>query len=414
MACKCGSTKHKRIGHSSCPLNPKKQKGCASNNSEDHDISPRTPLPELPTEIKCNIIRIVALTTAKDLFALSAVNRQWRQLCVREVKRLSADLKYPTVTDNRVLKAFYSRRIRSCHKCGRKTARVSAFLPDVLFCMQCENSDPAYQKITKTRALSEYLLTEAALCTVPYIVAKNPHYRSAAPMNLFLVADVERVAHAVHGSKEALEAVQEERRTKRTERAENKTSFFERRRTELESEFLLNGLDIRADSKVCKEYLAKKSCRWSLNDVIRLVKKAHYLYQHTDYPSQLQSLTARRRRPYRYDNYWSDEYDSDDYVYTQEDIDSLQHECLYRLYESSLFPFIASEVCSRCGLATFRSSAKGNTSPFNGFKFPILVKRSNEKEAAKMEREFLDTLQNNFELFTSAYSATCKQNCETE
>ena len=46
------------------------------------------------------------------------------------------------------------------------------------------------ERMTATRAKSEYLLTENDLAQLGYEEARNPHYRNAAPMRLYDVDDL--------------------------------------------------------------------------------------------------------------------------------------------------------------------------------------------------------------------------------
>ncbi|GAA5991453.1 hypothetical protein JCM10908_005712 [Rhodotorula pacifica] len=57
----------------------------------------------------------------------------------------------------------------------------------------------AKQRITKTTARSGYKLSESELGQLPYVEKRNPHYRSAAPMQLYVEAKVERLAYKLHG-----------------------------------------------------------------------------------------------------------------------------------------------------------------------------------------------------------------------
>ncbi|KAJ3082817.1 hypothetical protein HK102_001444 [Quaeritorhiza haematococci] len=64
--------------------------------------------------------------------------------------------------------------------------------------------DAGRNQITKGRAMSEYRLTEDMISLLDCRYVRNPHYKSAAPMNLFKLADVISLAYFVHGGKEGL------------------------------------------------------------------------------------------------------------------------------------------------------------------------------------------------------------------
>jgi hypothetical protein len=59
-----------------------------------------------------------------------------------------------------------------------------------------------YAKITKGRALKEYSLREVDLLTLPRIYKQNPHYRSAAQMQLFSIDDVAAASKARQQAKQ--------------------------------------------------------------------------------------------------------------------------------------------------------------------------------------------------------------------
>jgi hypothetical protein len=59
-----------------------------------------------------------------------------------------------------------------------------------------------YRLITKSRAVGDYRLTADDLQGLEYIAARNPHYSTAAPMQLFLQAQVKQLAAGRWGSSE--------------------------------------------------------------------------------------------------------------------------------------------------------------------------------------------------------------------
>jgi hypothetical protein len=91
---------------------------------------------------------------------------------------------------------------RPCTECGKRTQAWHPIL-EIYVCRDCQFSTPEkYRLITKTRAVGDYRLTAADLGKLEYIAARNPHYSTSAPMQLFLKAQVEQLAAGRWGSPE--------------------------------------------------------------------------------------------------------------------------------------------------------------------------------------------------------------------
>jgi len=89
-----------------------------------------------------------------------------------------------------------------CSDCGRVTQRSHPIL-DVSLCRDCQHADPKkYGFITKTRALQEYRLTKEDLAKLGVFERDNPHYKVAAPMQLYLHRQIRDLAGAKYGSDE--------------------------------------------------------------------------------------------------------------------------------------------------------------------------------------------------------------------
>jgi hypothetical protein len=74
---------------------------------------------------------------------------------------------------------------------------------ELYLCRDCQFSMPEkYKLITKTRAIGDYRLTADDLSRLDYIAARNPHFSTAARMQLFLQAQVEQLAAGRWGSPE--------------------------------------------------------------------------------------------------------------------------------------------------------------------------------------------------------------------
>lgn len=66
------------------------------------------------------------------------------------------------------------------------------------------------KRMCASRARDEYDLTEAELATLEVEYARNPHYRSAAPMRLYLISDLEAAAQAKRAAETAREEYERE------------------------------------------------------------------------------------------------------------------------------------------------------------------------------------------------------------
>jgi hypothetical protein len=119
--------------------------------------------------------------------------------------------------------------------------RVCGVCEEPLFakvCRACAHKHAGgAEKIPKTRAKSEYRLSDAVLADLPHEVAANPRYRRAAPMRLYRHEDLMGAAFAKHGDayEMALTA------GRRTEREAERVRALNARRKEIEA--LLRGLD---------------------------------------------------------------------------------------------------------------------------------------------------------------------------
>lgn len=89
-----------------------------------------------------------------------------------------------------------------CSHCGKATERIHPIL-DIPLCAKCQRSDPnKYQYITKTRAIEHYRLKAKDLAALGVHEVDNPHYKKAAPMQLYLLTQVKQLAQEKWGSVE--------------------------------------------------------------------------------------------------------------------------------------------------------------------------------------------------------------------
>jgi hypothetical protein len=89
-----------------------------------------------------------------------------------------------------------------CVDCGKPTLRIHPIL-DIPLCAGCQREDQdKYRYITKTRAMEHYRLRPSDLATLGVHEVDNPHYKIAAPMQLYLLTQIEALAQRKWGSKE--------------------------------------------------------------------------------------------------------------------------------------------------------------------------------------------------------------------
>ncbi len=89
-----------------------------------------------------------------------------------------------------------------CVECGRVTVRQHPIL-DVSLCRECQAGHPdKYGFVTKTRAMQEYRLRGDDLAKLEMFEADNPHYKVAAPMQLYLHRHVRDLAEVKYGNDE--------------------------------------------------------------------------------------------------------------------------------------------------------------------------------------------------------------------
>jgi hypothetical protein len=90
-----------------------------------------------------------------------------------------------------------------CSECGKGTLRKHPIIGSYL-CANCQRQhQDKYRYTTKTRALSEYRLKPSDLASLGMHEVDNPHYKKAAPMQLYLLRQVQELAEKKWGSTES-------------------------------------------------------------------------------------------------------------------------------------------------------------------------------------------------------------------
>jgi Restriction endonuclease/XPA protein C-terminus len=91
---------------------------------------------------------------------------------------------------------------RPCTECGKLTEAWFQLL-GIYLCRDCQFENPKkYGLITKTRAMGSFRLRSNDLSSLAFVKKTNPHYSSAAPMQLFLLEHVRKLSEQKWGSEE--------------------------------------------------------------------------------------------------------------------------------------------------------------------------------------------------------------------
>lgn len=89
-----------------------------------------------------------------------------------------------------------------CVECGKLTSRKHPIL-DTPLCRPCHTArQDKYTYITKTRAMQEFRLKLGDLQNLRYHSVDNPHYKTAAPMQLYLRSQIQELSEVKWGSKD--------------------------------------------------------------------------------------------------------------------------------------------------------------------------------------------------------------------
>ncbi len=164
-------------------------------------------------------------------------------------------------------------------------------------------------RITATRAKTEFRLTENDLLSLNETLVRNPHYRSAAPMRLYLLSDVVAASHEKHGGPEGLVAAREKAQAstaKRRHTLEEKEAAkrarhndeVAQRRVQLEAAFAPRNLEIRRDSELCQRYLTLGI--GNPTNIARIMDEMRFYFARTQYASKRDELFEQHLEHYGY------------------------------------------------------------------------------------------------------------------
>lgn len=119
-----------------------------------------------------------------------------------------------------------------CHTLAYNVPYYKAF--NTLVCNSCQSTHPAtYKLITKSTSKAQYLLSDADLTNLKFLLRPNPTKGSFANMKLYRKADVLAVVDRRYGSEMAME---EEKRRREVERIEKEVVKRRKGRLAIEKE----------------------------------------------------------------------------------------------------------------------------------------------------------------------------------
>jgi len=143
-------------------------------------------------------------------------------------------------------------------------------------------SEDQERSIARTAAKQQYALTDGDLAALPRELRANPYGRSAAPMTLFNVWDVQCKAVDKHGSLSALQTVLDKRRLTAAKRRTTVSRRQDDRRHQLEEALQRRGLELRTDSRLCAGYI-DGTLSLTVEQVCRSMEEMRFFFAHTTY-----------------------------------------------------------------------------------------------------------------------------------
>ena len=108
-----------------------------------------------------------------------------------------------------------------CYECKVFTKKINPFF-DYYLCINCHKKNK-YELISKSKAKSNYLLSDIDLQHLTYKTVPNPHYSSASRMILFLKSDIITLSQKIHSNINDAKKKRQEKSDKRNAIIEKKT-----------------------------------------------------------------------------------------------------------------------------------------------------------------------------------------------
>ncbi|KAJ3016217.1 hypothetical protein HKX48_004159 [Thoreauomyces humboldtii] len=276
-ACRCGSTDHRRINHSSCPLNPK--------NSHAHDqtalepnASPKSTKrqktggkkkkQQVPEQEEEKEEVVVVDKSYKDGQAVVIVN-------------------LPDETHLHILlylKPLDALRLGQTSRMFANLVQTSSHWSTLLESYDLKVHEEGAPRVTFGKAKTLYRLSDADLAQIPFKSCRNPYYRSAAPMKLY---DRERVQLLCLAKFGGPRGVAEKHAKCEIAAAKRKVTMSGKKLTraeELEDALKARGLKLRDDSSLCHAFIHGGGDHpLPIHDVVERMMDMHLIHEHSVY-----------------------------------------------------------------------------------------------------------------------------------
>jgi DNA repair protein len=287
-----------------------------SENLEHRDKFERSEFPNrknehfymtLPIKLQQSIVDFLPPKTL--LVCLRAQLPVFTDLCWRAYWTEKINANSPARRISNVTGANFTYLANSlCFECGKATTRKAHFY-DFFVCAPCSQADNTrYELITKSRARTEFCLTEKEVQTsFESIAVPNPHYRAGPPMTLFLLSDVKAFAVTKYGSSQGLVEEQNRRKENRERKQIAREDRMEERRVALRDALARVGLEIRPDSRLCQGFINNTlEAHWTLDKVVEMIAEMRWLHEYTPYRDELNRAVTDYAGYLRQDMRWAD------------------------------------------------------------------------------------------------------------
>jgi hypothetical protein len=177
-----------------------------------------------------------------------------------------------------------SNNVINCKECNHNPGKSIRFIEDYI-CVSCSDL-PKYKFITKTDAKNEYLVKDIDLEDLESHQVKSSygHNQYASLYNKLEVMKkaCERYSTTLEALPGVLDDKKQEKQNKSRERKikiqEKRNAIEASRRNKLIASLIDNGLELRADSRLCQLYIEGKID--NLEYVVRRMGEMRYLYEY--------------------------------------------------------------------------------------------------------------------------------------
>ncbi|KAJ3051809.1 hypothetical protein HK097_007175 [Rhizophlyctis rosea] len=331
MPCKaCAGSDHKTRGSKLCKeykgrrriVNPALKDPLPTSQDRPPNNGPLVAaaptLKDIPDDVKK---RIVPYLSGTAIVRLNNICRSWHaafedetfwrllyaktfNICTEEPPAKKHKKAHPgTSTDANIPRKKWMQKYladvgRMCLGCHTITDNLCPLSNDRV-CPPCRTRLPQYALITKGRAKTEYRLNDTDLASIRYISARNPHFRSAAPMCLYLAKHLQHFAERKHGGPEGLRQARIKAANAKENRSANAAARRDNRRTKLIDALQKRGLELRSDSRLCQAYIRKG--KGSIKSIVETMYTMHLLHEHSIYTELLDDSYADVQEEAEYD-----------------------------------------------------------------------------------------------------------------